>query len=55
MQLKDVFIHRSMALLEPTTISLKEGQMDNLVKNQELMSINTLRCRMRQVDFLQLL
>ena len=35
-------IHRGMALLEPTTISLKGGQTDDLVKNQELMFINTL-------------
>ena len=55
MQLKDVRIHHSMALLEPTTISLKGGQTDDLVKNQELMFINTLRHRMRQVDFLRLL
>ena len=55
MQLKDVRIHRGMALLEPTTITLKGGQTDDLVKNQELMFINTLRRRMRQVDFLRLL
>ena len=55
MQLKDVRIHRGMAFLEPTTISLKGGHTDGLVKNQEFTFINTLRHRMGQVNFLRLL
>ena len=55
MQLKGARIHHGMALLEPTTISLKGGQMDDLIKNQESIFINTLRRRMGQSDFLRLL
>ena len=55
MQLKNVCIQRGMAFLEPTTITLKGGQTEELVKNQEFNFVNGLRRRMGQVYFLRLL
>ena len=55
MQLKNVRIQRGMAFLEPTTITLKGGQTEELVKNQEFNFVNGLRRRMGQVYFLRLL
>ncbi|KIJ90034.1 hypothetical protein K443DRAFT_580923 [Laccaria amethystina LaAM-08-1] len=46
MQLKNVRIVRGMAFLEPTTVTLKGGQTEELVKNQEFNFVNGLRRRM---------
>jgi RecQ-mediated genome instability protein 1 len=54
MQLKNVRIQRGMAFLEPTTVTLKGGQTEELVKNQEFNFVNGLRHRMGQVYFLRL-
>ena len=54
-QLKNVRIQRGMAFLKPTTITLKGGQTEELVKNQEFNFVNGLRRRMGQVCFLRLL
>jgi RecQ-mediated genome instability protein 1 len=55
MQLKNVRIQRGMAFLEPTTVTLKGGQTEELVKNQEFNFVNGLRRRMGQVYFFRLL
>jgi RecQ-mediated genome instability protein 1 len=54
MQLKNVRIQRGMAFLEPTTVTLKGGQTEELVKNQEFNFVNGLRRRMGRVYFLRL-